>query len=59
MDKMHMKEVGTSYAPCFLLLKLHYLLQCKTYPESGEEFNNKASASCFVCGFFLFVARAC
>ena len=39
MARTHEREVGTSHIPsCFLLLKLHCLLQCKKYPESGEEY---------------------
>lgn len=48
-----MKEVGTSYAPSFPLLQLHYLLQCKKYPEGGEEclIHNASASSCFVYFF--------
>lgn len=53
MARTHEREVGTSHIPsCFLLLKLHCLLQCKKYPESGEEYLiYNVSASCFVCFF--------
>jgi len=53
MARTHEREVGTSHIPsCFLLLKLHYLLQCKKYPESGEEYLiYNVSASCFVWFF--------
>ena len=40
MARTHEREVGTSHIPsCFLLLKLHYLLQCKKYLEWGGIFN--------------------
>lgn len=53
MDKTYEREVGTSYAPCFPLLKL------QKYPEGGEEclIHNASASPCFVL-FFLFVARA-
>lgn len=46
--------MGISYVPsCFLLLKLHYLLQCKKYPEGGEEclIHSATASSCFVFFF--------
>lgn len=63
MDKPHMKEVGTSYAPCFPLLKLHYLLQYTQYPGWGGEecsIHNASASSCLVyffpvCGKSLIV----
>lgn len=51
MDTTHEREVGISCVPsCFPLLKLHYLLQCKKYPEGGEEclIHNATASSCFV-----------
>lgn len=45
------REVGT-LPSCFWLLKLHYVFQCKKYPEGGEEcLVHHARASSFV-GFF-------
>lgn len=59
MARTHEREVGTSHIPsCFLLLKLHYLLQCKKYLESGEEYLiYNASASCLVFFFFPVCGR--
>lgn len=53
MARTHEREVGTSHIPsCLLLLKLHYLLQCKKYLESGEEYLiYSVSASCLVFFF--------
>lgn len=49
----HEREVGTSHIPsCFLLLKLHYLLQCKKYLEWGGIFN--IQCQCILFSFFFF-----
>lgn len=49
LEHMRGRWVLPHIPSCFLLLKLHCLLQCKKYPESGEEYLiYNISASCFV-----------
>lgn len=47
-----MKEVGASDAPCLPLLQLHYLSQCKKYPEVGGVLNTQCQCIFLFCVFF-------